>query len=54
MNEDVAEEIAAVERLYAEVMGDQHPATLSMRRESGETLTFTSITCDSSSQQNAR
>lgn len=32
MNEDVAEEIAAVERLYAEVMGDQHPATLSMRR----------------------
>ncbi|KUP97578.1 FxSxx-COOH system tetratricopeptide repeat protein [Thermobifida cellulosilytica] len=30
--EDVAAELATVERLYAEVMGDQHPATASMRR----------------------
>ncbi|GAA3979296.1 FxSxx-COOH system tetratricopeptide repeat protein [Thermobifida alba] len=31
-DEDVAAELAAVERAYAEIMGDQHPATLSMRR----------------------
>ncbi|UOE19490.1 tetratricopeptide repeat protein [Thermobifida halotolerans] len=30
--EDVAEELAVVEQLYVEIMGDQHPATLSVRQ----------------------